>query len=321
MPINQKSQAKFALGFIGSGRIARRHAAALAEIAAVEIHAWSAGNFSNAEASAAEYGGTAMQTDSLLADPNIHAVLICSPTHLHQEHIHKALRSGKKIFCEKPITRHLHEIDDIIEAGRQHLYIGHVLRFFHAYNRARQIIQRGDLGKIQHVVCKRLGRKKTDSTTWMLKPELSGGVLLDLAIHDFDWLLWTFGEANELGLKIDPEKDPHGWLHAITQLSWQDGLKATVESSWLNDVFETGLFVEGEQGTLSVDPGHPDEIVLKSIQYERAIPLTGLPDPYKMQMRHFVGWLNGLLDPIVTLDEARAALALSLRAIDAKPGT
>ena len=70
MPINQKSQAKFALGFIGSGRIARRHAAALAEIAAVEIHAWSAGNFSNAEASAAEYGGTAMQTDSLLADPN-----------------------------------------------------------------------------------------------------------------------------------------------------------------------------------------------------------------------------------------------------------
>lgn len=315
----EKLQNKIKIGFVGAGHIAKRHANALANLPSLEIAGWSASRLANAEAAAANYGGNAMPTEALFAAPEIDAVLLCTPTFLHFEQLQQALAAGKKVFCEKPLTRDLRDADALLEQENAHIYVGHVLRFFHAYNRARQIIQRGDLGAIRRVVSRRLGKQRSGSGDWLQTTEKSGGVLLDLVIHDFDWLLWTFGEPSQLTVQTDAEKDASGMRYAKVHLTWENGLKAEVEGSWLNEESESSLLVEGDAGMLTVSPPQPEEIVVKNDQYERAISLAGLPDPYVMQMKHFVGWLNGLLDPIVSLQEARAALALSLRAIEACP--
>ena len=319
MATKTTKQSKKRLGIVGAGRIAQRHARALQKISAVEIAAWSASKPANAQRVAAELGGTAMATKELLCAADIDAVLICTPTFLHHQQTLSALAHGKKVFCEKPFARTLEQADEMIAKGDGQIYVGHVLRFFHAYNRARQIVQRDDLGAVRKVTCRRLGKKQTGSAHWLQDVEKSGGVLLDLVIHDFDWLLWTFGEPAALRVETEEEKDKNGWQHAIAHIGWQHGLRAEVEGSWLNDASEIQLVVEGERGTLRVDSSSPgEELLLETEDYQRTISLEGLPDPYVMQMKHFAGWLNGLLEPIVTVQEARAALALSLRAIAAR---
>lgn len=309
------SEQKIKIGFLGCGRITERHANGLKRLKMVELAAWSSFGMRSAQKMAKKFGGKAMSTQEMLAHKNITAVLVCMPTFLHHEIVLHALDSGKKVFCEKPLARTITEADEMLEKGGEQIYTGHVVRFFHQYNRARQIIQRGDLGQIKKVICRRLNVARSGSENWLDDPEKSGGVLLDLLIHDFDWLLWSFGKPDHLHVQTDPEKDPEGWRHAIVELKWQDGLQADVEGSWMQEISESSLIIEGTQGSLKVEPHKPDAMILTSNGYERAISLAGLPNPYDMQMQHFTGWLNGMLEPVVSLKEAREALALSLQAI------
>jgi predicted dehydrogenase len=309
---------KFKIGFIGSGRIAERHANGLKRLKLVEFAAWSSMAMHSAKQMAKKFGGKAMSMQEMLAQKDIAAVLVCTPTFLHHEHVLRALDASKKVFCEKPLARTIAEADEMIAKSEGRIYAGHVLRFFHQYNRARQIIARGDLGQVKKVICRRLNISRPGSENWLHDPEKSGGVLLDLLIHNFDWLLWTFGKYESLQVRTDQEKDSDGWLHAIVELKWQNGMQVEVEGSYLHEKSESSLIIEGTQGSLKVAPQNPDEMIITSNNYERTIPLAGLPNPYNMQMQHFTGWLSGMLEPVVSLQEAREALSLSLQAIAAR---
>ncbi|RMD91669.1 MAG: gfo/Idh/MocA family oxidoreductase [Calditrichaeota bacterium] len=306
------------VGFIGAGGITEAHARALKRLPGVEIAAWASRSGESAAEKARRYGGEAMELLALLDRTDIQAVLICTPTSLHKEHVLQALQAGKKVFCEKPLARSLSQARDIIAQGEGHIYVGHVLRFFHEYSRARKIIQRGDLGEIQRIVCRRLNCPPGGSQGWFDNPEQSGGVVLDLLIHDFDWLLWTLGGPRQVEVIPHPEKDASGWRYAVARLHWDNHTTAEVEGSWMHDHFEHYLYAKGEKGYLRFDMRQPDKLTLFVEDYKKEIPLKGLPDPYEIQMAHFIGWLQGLNPPIVTLQEAQKALVLALQVLEAQ---
>lgn len=294
--------------------MARKHARHLLQMPSIEIAGWCSASGSSAAACAAEFGGVEMAFPRMLAAGDIDAVLICTPPHLHFQNTMEALRAGKRVFCEKPIALRLAEADELVENGAGRIYAGHVLRFFHAYNRARQLVLRGDLGEVKSVACRRLNAPPAGRENWYFDASRSGGVLLDLLVHDFDWLLWTFGAPAAVRATACPELDPAGLTHATARLRWTNGLEATVEGSWQHEKFAAWLAVEGTAGKLEAGPVSSTEMQITVAEYVKRIPLSGLPDPYLMQMKHFAGWLRGLFEGIVTVREARNALALSLQA-------
>lgn len=308
---------KIRVAFIGAGFITEYHARGLSLIPEIEISAWCARSQESAEKRAQQFGGEVGSMSEILKRKDIEAILVCSPTHLHYEHVRSILEAGKRVFCEKPFTRTLEQAKALMDRGKDKIYVGHVLRFFQQYSLAREMVIQGELGTIHKIICRRLNSNPVGSQNWFNEMEKSGGVLLDLLIHDFDWLLWTLGPPEDLQVQTFPNKDLSGWLHAQVKLSWQHGVSAEVEGSWLHDRFEHHLLVESSKGHLKYSP-EGNNLILKTDHSFNKIPLDAT-DPYELQMRNFVGWLKGDQKPGVTLQEAYQALEISLRALDTRP--
>ncbi|RMD88601.1 MAG: gfo/Idh/MocA family oxidoreductase [Calditrichaeota bacterium] len=307
---------KIRVAFIGAGFITEYHARALSLIPDVEIVAWCARSPKSAEKRARQFGGEICSMAEILKRKDIEAILVCSPTHLHYEHVSSVLKSSKRVFCEKPFTRTLEEAKALMVLGQNEIYVGHVLRFFQQYSLAREMVIQGELGNIYKIICRRLNSNPEGSQNWFNQMEKSGGVLLDLLIHDFDWLLWTFGQPESLKVQTFKDKDPKGWLHALVTFTWNKGMMAEVEGSWLHDRFEHHLLVESSKGRLKYSP-EGNNLILETDRSFNKIPLDAT-DPYELQMRNFVGWLKGDQKPGVTLQEAYQALEISLRALDTR---
>jgi predicted dehydrogenase len=301
------------IGFIGSGHIARVHARALHARGGAEIAAWSAQREERAAAAAQEFGGEAMTTAALLARQDLGLVIIATPTPLHAELALAAMTQGKEVFCEKPIARTAAQANDMMavaERLQRKLFIGHTLRFFSVYQQARKLILDGAVGNVRRVRCQRLNLPPATRSPWFFDFEQSGGCILDLIIHDFDFLNWCFGAPTRVEVETKPDKDPAGWRHALVHLYFQNGVRAEVEGSWLHDRFQQCFKIEGDRGTLSAD-GAYGPLHLENKAGGRVIEVPA-HDPYQEQMKHFLQFVRGETASLVTPQEAGAALAVAL---------
>jgi len=303
---------KLRVGFVGSGFIARIHAQAMQELDEAEPVAWSAGHLEHAANAAGEFGGQAVSAEELLASPEIEVVVISTPTPLHASQTIRALEHGKHVFCEKPLARNDEQAAAILEAARHsqgRLFVGHTLRFFANYARARELLRAGAIGTLQNAICRRLNPLSA-AGSWFWEYDQSGGCILDLMIHDFDFLNWCVGKPTRVEVETEPGKDPRGMLHAMAHLYFESGAKAQVEGSWRHDCFERSLVLEGDRGRLAIDP--TDEVLhLEDDRGSHTVPVSGR-DPYVEQMSHFFHCLRTGSRFCVTPEEARQALAVSL---------
>ena len=154
---------------------------------------------------------------------------ICLPTDVHPEYAHKAIAAGKPLFLEKPIARTIVEAEEIVEAAAKAgvtLMIGHVVRFFPEFALARKMVLEGAVGKPAAIRTRRGGGAPKGSLGWFMDHERSGGVLLDLAIHDFDWLQWTFGKVKFLYSRSLGAQTGQGPDYALTTLTFESGAVA-----------------------------------------------------------------------------------------------
>ena len=124
-------------------------------------------------------------------------------------------------------------------------------------------------------------------------------------IHDFDFLNWCFGAPTRVEVETKPDKDPAGWRHAIVH-----GVRAAAEGSWMHDRFEQSLKVEGDRGTLSTDFAG-NLLRLEDKRGLRALEVLAA-DPFHDQMKHFLQFVRGEVDALVTPQDARAALIVAL---------
>jgi predicted dehydrogenase len=200
------------VGIIGAGRIGRVHAESItfrlpqARVLAITDVSREA---AQAVAARCEVPVVASSSAEIFGNPEIEAVLICSSTDTHAELIVQAAEAGKHIFCEKPISLSLAEIDRALaavnKAGVQ-LQIGFNRRFDANFARVRRAVVEGEVGRPQlmHIV----SRDPEPPPPAYVK--VSGGMFMDMTIHDFDMARFLMGDEVEeiytsAGVMVDAE--------------------------------------------------------------------------------------------------------------------
>lgn len=153
-------------------------------------------------AKVAETIGAQLSTDleGTIADPDVDVVDICLPTLLHREAAERALGAGKHVFLEKPIALSLEDADAIVAAAERSgrlFMVGLMFRFWPEYVELQRRLAAGELGRPLSVSTHRLS-PPADWNEWMADPAQSGGVAVDLLIHDFDQMNWLLGRPRQV---------------------------------------------------------------------------------------------------------------------------
>ena len=190
---------RLAIGLIGAGRLGRVYARDLASrIAETKLVAVADPVEAVAKEVAAEFDVPKHYADplALIDDPAVDAVVIVSPTHTHRELVIAAAGRKKPTFCEKPPALSLDEVaemQDAISKSGMFLQMGFMRRFDAGYASAKRQIEEGRIGT--PLVFKSTSRDPFRPSLEYANPKSSGGMLLDMGIHDFDLARWFMGEV------------------------------------------------------------------------------------------------------------------------------
>lgn len=187
---------KVRIGLLGAGRIGKLHGENLAHsVPTAELYAVADPFMNDAtRAWAADMGIEKCydDPDMIFNDPTIDAVFICSSTNTHADFIIRAAKAGKHAFCEKPIDTNLDRIRealDAVEKAGVKLQVGFVRRFDHNHKAVRDTVASGKLGA-PHIV-KVTSRDPDHQSMDYIK--VSGGIFMDMTIHDFDMVRYLAG--------------------------------------------------------------------------------------------------------------------------------
>jgi myo-inositol 2-dehydrogenase/D-chiro-inositol 1-dehydrogenase len=229
---------KINLAVIGTGRIGSVHVANIVnKVPEANLVAVCDIRLEVAQAVADQWGITRVVQDyhELLEDETIKAVLIATTTSTHAEVIRDCAKAGKHIFCEKPIALDLARIDEALEsvalAGVK-LQVGFNRRFDKSFQRVKEIVQSGELGRT--CMLKITNRDPELPSKEFLR--VSGGLFLDMTIHDFDMAQFQIGEITEVyatgSVLIDSELEEFGDLDtALITLKFKDGTIGSIDNS------------------------------------------------------------------------------------------
>lgn len=315
------------VGIVGTGSMGQTHAAGWSMTPA-KLVGFVADKPETAASLATRYGATAVvNLDEMLTAVDV--VDVCAPTHLHHAIVLRAAAAGKDVICEKPLARTLPQAQEMIAACRAagvKLVVGHVVRYFPEYALARQKVAAGEIGH-PAVIRLRRGtfqpRKAADN--WFLDPARSGGLMLDLMIHDFDYARWAAGEVETVYARNVRTGHPDAQVdHGLAILTHRDGALSHVEGSWAYPppLFRTQLEIAGDNGWLRYDSAETAALGLHLHRLREDVPDVPQPgsplseDPYTAQIRSFHDYLAGGPPPRVTAADGLAALQIALAAIE-----
>lgn len=316
------------IGVIGAGRIGKLHAENLATrvprtkvlgIADIMVDA--------ARNTATRLGIPQVSKDyhDLLANKDIQAVAICSATDTHCAIIIEAAQAGKHIFCEKPISFDLKEIDKALQAvdkaGVQ-LQIGFNRRFDPNFARVRKAVETGEIGQphILHII------SRDPAPPPIAYVKVSGGIFLDMTIHDFDMARFLIGsEVEEVytlaGVKVDPAIGAAGDVDtAVVTLKFANGVFGTIDNSRKAVYgYDQRVEVFGSGGAISTGNNYPNAATISTAQeVRRDLPLNFFleryNDSYVIETTAFV---NAVLDskPVpVTGRDGRVPVVIGMAA-------
>jgi len=255
------------VGLIGTGRIGKLHIENLSvRIPAAEIVAVADPFIEGAKAVAARFGIKTVTSDykEILCKPEVEAVLICSPTDTHTQYIMETAAAGKHIFCEKPLDLSLDKILmvlDTVEKAGVKLMVGFNRRFDPNYTKVQQMVKANKIG-IPHIL-KITSRDPEPPPAEYDK--ISGGIFLDMTIHDFDMTRFVLGtEVVEVYAKanvlIDSAIGEAGDLDtAVIILFFENGAIGTIDNSRKAVYgYDQRLEVFGSEGMVMINNNTPD---------------------------------------------------------------
>lgn len=269
----------------------------------------------------------ATRLEDVLSDVDV--VDICTPTDLHPEFTIRAAAAGKHVICEKPLALTVQDGRRMIEACRSRgvrLFVGHVLRFFPEYRAARDAAYRGDIGQPAVLRLSRCAFQPRKAENWFLDPARSGGMMMDLMIHDFDFARWIAGDVVKVFARSTRDSAPESGLnHALVILTHKSGAISHVEGSWSfpPPTFRTRFEIAGSKGLIVFDSPSAASIVTYTHSQNggqrQEVPLPRSPlldSPYAAELRSFASALAGGPEPPVTADDALAAVQIARAAIE-----
>ena len=287
------------VGIVGVGFMGSTHAAGWAETGA-DLVGCVAETVDEARPLAEQCGLKIYhELPSLLEDVDI--VDICTPTHLHASMILQAAAAGKQIICEKPLTRTYAEgqkaILACLKAGVR-LLVAHVVRFFPEYALAQQTIAQGQIGKPGVIRLSRGSfRPKKPVGNWFLDESKSGGILMDLMIHDYDYARWIAGEVESVYARKVSDGHPEASVdYGLVILKHIGGALSHVAGAWAYPppTFRTHIEIAGDAGLIEFDSDEMSPIRNLILRHNTGdAPDVGLPSsptsesPYTTQIKEF----------------------------------
>lgn len=228
------------VGIIGAGRIGKVHTQSICNIVKNATIKTIADPFMNEETAAwAKSMGVTNTTKDykeILADPEIQAVLICSSTNTHSPISVEAIKAGKHVFCEKPIDHDIDKIKDVIEALKENpikYQVGFNRRFDHNFEAVRNAVAAGKIGD-PHIIRVTSRDPEPPSAEYAA---VSGGMFLDMTIHDFDMVRYLAGcDAEEIYVQsavlVDPAIGEAGDVDtAVITIKMENGAIAVIDNS------------------------------------------------------------------------------------------
>lgn len=315
------------IGIAGVGFMGTTHAASWQETGAT-LAGFVAETTEEAQGLAEKYGARVypMLEDLLQV---VDVIDICTPTHLHHAMVLQAAAAGKHIVCEKPLALSVSECSEMIlacqDAGVQ-LFIAHVVRYFPEYALAKKAVEQGQIGRVATMRLRRGSfRPKKAAGNWFLDESKSGGLMLDLMIHDFDYARWVAGEVESVFAKrvtqFQPQSDRD---FGIAILSHRNGAISQVAGAWAYPppTFRTGFEISGDGGMIDFDSEATAPIANLIQKPSAEAPDVGLPSspiresPYTTQIREFYAALTQGKPVRVTPHDGLAAVQIALAAIE-----
>jgi myo-inositol 2-dehydrogenase / D-chiro-inositol 1-dehydrogenase len=325
-------RANVRVGVLGVGRIGKIHAGNLANrIPGAELAALAdmfPGELA-AVAARAKVARTFADYRELLALPDVDAIAICTPTGTHYEIIRDAAAAGKHIFCEKPLelsVERIEEINRLVAESGVLLMVGFNRRFDPNFVRVRESVRAGKIGA-PHLL-------RITSRDPAPPPESyirsSGGLFLDMTIHDFDMARYLTGsEVVEVYARAESLVDPMiqragDWDTAIVTLSFQSGALAAIDNSRKAVYgYDQRVEVFGSEGMLAVANSAEDAHVYWDREGSHSAPLLNFfleryAESYLREMHAFVdavrqgapapvGGKDGLIAVAIALAASRSA--------------
>lgn len=318
---------------VGSGKLGQRHLDHWIHMPGVEIVGVIARNRERLQKVADKYSTIAFSSiQDLLNQTEVDVFDICTPTYTHPELIIEAAEAKKNIICEKPLA--LTSVDaqkviDVCKKNEVQLYVGHTLRFFPAYENAKQQVKKGAIGKPGVIRLKRGVPHPPKENSWYSDDSKSGGLFLDLGIHDIDWLRWTFGDVERVMAKhIKKGSDKEGQIEfGFVTIKMTDGTICYLELSWAETQFQSSFELAGNKGMITFDHDESTPVNIDIRKQEDQSIGVEVPrsvmnkDPYYRQLHHFIQCILGKEEPVVTAMEAKTAISIAEAAIkSAKEG-
>jgi UDP-N-acetylglucosamine 3-dehydrogenase len=312
------------IGLIGAGGMGARHAEEYAQIAGASVTCVFDPNAEAAQKAAAIHGAeVASSAEKVIGSDQVDVVDISSPTQTHKDYAVAAARAGKDIICEKPMARTVEDCRKMIDAAESagvKLCIGQILRFFPEFVKGHEMIERGAIGTPAVARTTRAGVFPRGASDWFCDVESSGGVVLDMLVHDFDWHRWCFGDAERVFGKGLAYRGLDHTDYALTTIRFKSGVVSHIEGSWAHfDRFRVSVEVSGDGGLIEFD--NSKTIALSYVfkgdgDPKIEVPYTPLVEgPCLAELRHFIDCIRrntvcrvSPLDGLKAVEMATAAL-------------
>ena len=313
------------VGIVGAGGISRIHAAAWARLP-VELAGWHDIVPEAAAAAAERWGGRSFDSlEDLLAESDI--VDVCTNVTAHPEPVMAAARAGKAIVCEKPLARTVAQCEEILAVCTERqvpLFVAHVVRFFPEFEAAWRAVQAETIGKPGMIRTVRAGdfprRSVGAAARHYADFEQSGGVIMDVGIHDIDFHRWCMGEVERVFARGLLEADVPQCDHALLTLRFESGAIGHIEASWAHTPGRTRTHLEiaGDQGLVAWDSRDPASLTWRTREDDMPMAQNALQEadyPYFAEMAHFLDCLDTGCEFRVTPHDALMAVKVSQAAL------
>ncbi|MFM2057182.1 MAG: hypothetical protein RLY71_1567 [Pseudomonadota bacterium] len=319
------------VGIAGLGRLGRRHAEALAfSIRHVELVAACSPVEAERELARTELGVERLYADfdAFIADPQIDAVVLVTPTSLHADQTIAALRAGKHVFVEKPLALNVEDCERVLAVAAEHpqqiAMVGFVRRFDPSYRTAQNAIEAGEIGRPFLVRSQTCDQNDPEGFFVRFAPT-SGGIFMDCSVHDIDLARWMLGRPKAQRAFASGTIALHPGLadcgdvdNGLAIVEFEGGARAVFYASrTMPHGHETTTEVIGTTGTLQVGVGAARDRVERrsAVGVHHAV----LPDfferfreAFALEMAEFVAACCGEKALTLTLSDALEATRIGL---------
>ena len=225
------------VGLIGCGFMGGMHAACYAALASLGVKVVAVADVRPEFAKKLAGEDTAIYETGmdLIANADVDVVDICLPTHLHTAHAVAAMKAGKNVFVEKPVCFNDEEMDLLLATEKEtgaKVQVGQVIRQWTEYVWLKQTVDSGVYGKVLHGQFRRLSSRPTWAwENWLHQVDKSGGVAVDMHVHDVDFVRYILGEPDTV--QALAYRDEEGVIQQINTLfGYGKDVSISVEAGW-----------------------------------------------------------------------------------------